>query len=203
MWWLWKQVKLIRGIWKQPADPPQWALSVALGMLLGLIPKGNLTAVVVTILVLSIRVHLGVTLLAALAVSFVAGWLDPLTGTVGNVLLGTPSLRPFWERLHRLPLVPWLRWNNTVVLGSLVVGGASAVPLYHIVLRVARRWSSNARSNDRVLALPAPAQLSTSEPCDPLETCVFPDAMLLPLPDVSNGLVETPPPVRRPARRAG
>lgn len=216
MWWLLKQIRLIRQVWRYRGDPHAWALGVALGVLLGLVPKGNLTAVVISLLFFSLRVDLAIGLLTALAVSLLAGWLDPVTHAIGNILLGAPQLQSFWERVHRLPLVPWMRWNNTVVLGSLVLGAATTWPVYKRALRLAMGWSQTAESAARPLALPAPrrpagpaaeegqvaagqepphAQAPYDEP--------FHGTILLPLPDVSPVSPSSPDRKLIPARRVG
>ncbi len=216
MWWLLKQIKLIRQVWRYRGDPHAWALGVALGVLLGLVPKGNLTAVLISLLFFSLRVDLAIGLLTALAVSLLAGWLDPVTHAIGNILLGAPPLQSFWERVHRLPLVPWMRWNNTVVLGSLVLGAATTWPVYQRALRLAMGWSQTAESAARPLALPAPKGVACPETLEGQVAASqehprapspdgepFHGTILLPLPDVSSVSPSSPDRKLIPARRAG
>ncbi len=200
MWWLFRQCKFLRQVWRYHDDPRGLALGVALGLLLGLVPKGNLTALLISLVFFSLRTHLAVGLLTATCVSLFAPWLDPLTHGIGNIFLSGPRLLPFWTRLHRLPLFPWLHLNNTVVLGSLVLGTASVWPVYRSVLwlveyRERRREELAERARPR-LALPAPTEL----PCEPSFD------VLLPLPDVSQNMrgsaTANEPRTRSPLRRA-
>ena len=58
--------------------------------------------------------------------------LDPLSHRIGLGLLHLTWLRPVWTWLYNLPLAPWTSFNNTVVLGSLVLGLALLYPLYRV-----------------------------------------------------------------------
>lgn len=108
----------------------QLAAGLALGVMVGLVPKGNLTAVVLAMVLFALRVNLGTGLLSAFVVSLAAPWLDPLSHAIGYALLTFGPLEPVWARLYDLPLVPWTAFNNTVVLGSFVLGAALAYPVY-------------------------------------------------------------------------
>ena len=96
-------------------SPRQLALGLSLGLLLGLIPKGNLTAVAISMLIFASTVNLGTALLTAAAVTSVAAWLDPITDRVGQAVLTHESLQPLWSRFYDLPFAPWTDLNNTVV----------------------------------------------------------------------------------------
>lgn len=109
---------------------PQLAAGLALGMVIGLLPKGNLIAGVLTVALLVVRVNLTAAMAGASLFSLIGMLLDPLTGRIGAALLGWGPLQSTWTCLYGLPLVPWTRFNNTVVLGSLVLGLALAGPVF-------------------------------------------------------------------------
>ncbi len=108
----------------------QLALGFALGMLVGLVPKGNLTAFLLLTILCSTRVNLAAGMLSAFLFSWVGLLTDPLTHRLGNSLLTAPTLQTFWTSLYSLPVVPWTAFNNTVVLGSLLLGIALWYPVY-------------------------------------------------------------------------
>ncbi|MBM3972158.1 MAG: TIGR03546 family protein [Planctomycetes bacterium] len=114
------------------ASPRQMAFGFALGVLVGLVPKGNLLAIGLMMLMCSLRVNLGV----GLATVFVASWagmlLDPITHRIGEFLLKSEPLRPLWETMIDTALLPWTDFNNTVVLGSFSLGLVAFVPLYFL-----------------------------------------------------------------------
>ncbi len=149
MWWIFRVGKLARRVWQARRQPRPVALAVALGVAFGLLPKNNLTACLMGLVVFSIRCHLPTLALTAMASAFVGPVLDPITGAVGERLLTHPRLVPLWWKLHEWPLVPWLKWNNTVVLGSLVVGSSAAPLVYAATYRLlAARWLTAAEQTD-------------------------------------------------------
>jgi uncharacterized protein (TIGR03546 family) len=118
----------------------QLALGFALGMLLGLLPKGNLIALSLFVLLFSLRVNRGVALLAAMAFAWIGPALDPFADRLGAYLLSASTLQPTYASLYRLPLAPWSDFNNTVVLGSLAIGLWAMYPAYWLSFR-AFEWN--------------------------------------------------------------
>ena len=122
------------------ASPSQMALGFSLGMLVGLVPKGNLTAGLLAVVVLAVRANLATAGLATLLFSWLGVLADPLTHRLGLALLSNDGARPFWDWLYRLPLVPWLQVHNTVVLGNLLCGLALFLPVYALGRPAAERF---------------------------------------------------------------
>ena len=108
----------------------QIAAGFALGMVLGLVPKGNLIAVSLFVLLFSLRVNAGIGLVAALAVSWVGPALDPFADKLGAFVLSARSLQSTYAALFQLPLGPWFDFNNTAVVGSLAIGLWATYPVY-------------------------------------------------------------------------
>ena len=123
------------------SSPRQMAWGLALGTLVGLVPKGNLIAVVLMLVLCSLRINLGVGLLTAFVVSWVAVLLDPFTHWIGWALLTADQIEPLWAYFNALPLAPWTEFNNTVVLGSLALGLLLVLPLRHYSEPWFSRWT--------------------------------------------------------------
>lgn len=121
--------------------PSQMALGFALGVVIGLVPKGNLIAISLMVVLGAIRVNLGMGMLAAFAFSWAGVLLDPLTHHIGKSLLTTESLKPFWTELYNQPMAPWTRFNNTIVLGSFVLGMTLLVPVFLIAKPVFTKYT--------------------------------------------------------------
>lgn len=130
MWFFLRPIRFFFSALIEDNSPNQMGLGFALGLTIGLVPKGNLIAIALMVVLGIIRVNLGVGMLTALAVSFLAGLLDPVTNWVGMTLLQTESLIPWWTDLAQRPLAPWTKFNNTVVLGSLVLGLMLFIPAW-------------------------------------------------------------------------
>src|SRR5262245_10460932 len=111
--------------------PGQIAAGFALGASLGLTPLLNAhNAVVITALAL-LNVSFGAGLLAMAVFAPLGFILDPLFDRIGRaMLIDSASLRPMWERLDNTPLLALTNLNNTVVLGSVIVWLALALPIF-------------------------------------------------------------------------
>jgi uncharacterized protein (TIGR03546 family) len=117
------------------SDPKHLAAGFALGAALGLIPKGNLFAVVFLLLFFALRLDKGMALMSATFFTAVGWAVDGPAHRVGWALLKAPALAGLWTALYDLPIVPLTRFNNTVVLGNLVFGAILFLPLYFFFLR--------------------------------------------------------------------
>lgn len=134
--WLAKQCHYYYGFLRTHDSPRQLALGLAFGIVLGLIPKGNLLAILMGMLFLSLRVNLQMGMLTGLVVSFFAAFLDPVTDRVGQSLLTAPPLQSLWTWFYNQPILPWTGFNHSIVLGSFVVGWALFYPAYQLALPV-------------------------------------------------------------------
>lgn len=114
------------------ATPGQLAFGFAMGVLIGIVPKGNLIAITLGIILAASRANLGVATATILCCSFLSGYLDPVSDSVGWWLLSHPSLTEMWTNLYNKPVMPWTDFNNSIVMGNLVIGIAMLYPLYRL-----------------------------------------------------------------------
>jgi uncharacterized protein (TIGR03546 family) len=135
-----RPVRLLIKAFTSNDSPPQLAAGFALGMMIGLVPKGNLVAAVLSVLLLATRVNLGAAAAAAGLFSWLAVLTDPLTQFVGLSLLTHPPLRSVWTYSYNLPVLPWTHFNNTAVLGNLLLGGCLFYPVYRFGKHACLRW---------------------------------------------------------------
>jgi uncharacterized protein (TIGR03546 family) len=110
--------------------PAQLALGLTLGMILGAMPKTNLIALGLCIAIFSLRCNKGLAISAAVAFSFLGRSIDPFTHKVGLAVLSIHSLQATYASVLNLPLGPWIGFNNTVVLGTFLLGLYVAYPVY-------------------------------------------------------------------------
>jgi uncharacterized protein (TIGR03546 family) len=130
--WLIRPARALVEALTDAGTPQQLALGFTLGMLVGLVPKDNLTAWILATLLLATRSNLAMAGLGAFAFSWMGMLLDPLSHRIGLMLLEAGALRPIWTWLFQLPLMPWTALNNSVVLGSLVLGIMLLYPVYRV-----------------------------------------------------------------------
>jgi uncharacterized protein (TIGR03546 family) len=110
--------------------PEQLALGLTIGMMIGLVPKGNLIALSLCVLLFSMRCNKGLGLAAAVVFSFVGFWTDAFAHRLGHTALSLEPIQAAYASIFKLPLGAWLGFNNTVVTGSLLMGLYVAYPVY-------------------------------------------------------------------------
>jgi len=111
-------------------EPPQIAAGVAMGFLIGLLPKATLTAQLLLVLVMALRINFPVALLTMFATVLANPLLDRISDPLGYALLSAPALEPLWTRLYNMPVMPWAGFNKTVLLGGLIIGLVLFAPVY-------------------------------------------------------------------------
>lgn len=129
-------------------SPEQIALGFAFGMLIGLVPKDNLIAGCLGVLLFSTRANLGAAALSGFLFTWVGVLADPISHRIGLGLLEWSPLRSTWTWLYNLPVLRWTAFNNTVVLGSLILGMAFFYPVFRLI-EPAVVWSIP-RARDRL-----------------------------------------------------
>lgn len=126
-----KLVQNIVGSLNSQGTPGQMAAGIALGSALGLTPLVNLHNLVVFAAGMLLNVSFP---------GFLLGWalfvpigfaMDPLFHALGRTLLvDTPALTPLWTAWFNTPVVPLTNFNNTIVLGSVIVWAVLYLPLF-------------------------------------------------------------------------
>lgn len=110
----------------------QLALGIMFGMCTGMIPKDSLLPYGFLILLMLTTANLTCAIISGFAFTAFTWIATPITDRVGHWVLSLTSLEPLWARIYEMPLIGWTRFENTVVMGSLVLAMAMAIPVYHI-----------------------------------------------------------------------
>jgi len=121
--------------------PSQLAWGLALGVLLGLIPHGNFLTVALVLFVLALQVNHAMVALVGIGLTFAAPKLDPQFHAVGQWFFEQPQVAETMAKAWQWPLVPWTDLNNTVVMGSFLIGLAAVLPIAMLTYPLFRRWS--------------------------------------------------------------
>ena len=118
-------------ILRSAATPGQIAGGFVLGMILGLTPLWSLHNLLVIILLIILNVNMAVAIFSFGIFSGFAYLLDPLFHNLGYYLLvDVSSLHGLWTTLYNMPIIALSRFNNTVVMGSLVVSILLILPVF-------------------------------------------------------------------------
>ncbi|MBL7665077.1 MAG: TIGR03546 family protein [Bacteriovoracaceae bacterium] len=108
----------------------QLAAGIACGLILGFAPALSLQTLVVFVLLFFFRIQMGAAFLAAFFFKLVAYIFDPLFHQIGVVILEVEFLRPLYTILYTMPIIPFTKFYNTVVMGAGVVGFLLAPVVY-------------------------------------------------------------------------
>ena len=145
MIWLKIISKIIR-ILNAEATPKQIAGGVMLGMIIGLTPTFSLHNIVVVFLILVIKVNLTAAILAMFAFDLIAYGLDPLSDWIGYGILTSTALRPLWIDAYNAAIIPFTRFNNTIVMGSFVISLILLYPIFRLTSYGVERYRSDLAS---------------------------------------------------------
>ena len=99
----------------------QLAIGLSLGLILGFAPFITLQTLIVFMIIFIFRIQLGAAFLSAFFFKFIAYLFDQPAHHLGKAVLENESLRPLFVTMYNMPLVPMTRFNNSIVMGSLIV----------------------------------------------------------------------------------
>ncbi|MFO7891566.1 MAG: TIGR03546 family protein [bacterium] len=128
-------------------SPSQIAWGITLGTILGLTPFFTVHNFILIILIILIKVNLSAVVFSLILYSLLGYFLDPVFHAIGfTLLVSFDFLQPVWVWLYNLPVAPFTRFNNTVVIGSLVCALIFLVPHYllfkQLVVNYRTSWNT-------------------------------------------------------------
>lgn len=97
------------------------AAGMTCGFILGMTPALSLHALLVFILIFFFRIQIGAALVTAFFFKFIAFLLDPVFHLAGSFVLEMPALAGLFTELYNMPIIPYTRFNNSIVMGSAVI----------------------------------------------------------------------------------
>ncbi len=113
--------------------PWQISLAVIFGMILGFLPFFNFFSFLIIFLAFIININISMFILSSAVFATIGLILDPLFHKVGFIILTLKPLIPIWTTLYNIPYIQWTGYNNTVVMGSLIISLVLAIPLFFIL----------------------------------------------------------------------
>ena len=124
-------------------SPSQLAIGLTFGMVIGMIPKDSLFPYTILVVALLTNANLLTLILSTITFSWISPLLDPLTHKIGLWVLTFDPFEAFWVQCYQLPIVPWTRLENTVVMGSLALGLLVALPVFAISYQLFERFGES------------------------------------------------------------
>lgn len=131
MYWVIKFIQSLVKALNSEGTPGQIAAGIAIGACLGLTPLISLHNLLIVGMILFFRVSVPGATLGWLIFTPVGFLLDPLFDSIGMTLLAdTSALLPLWITLYNTPVIALGNPTNTIVVGSLIVWLAAAMPIF-------------------------------------------------------------------------
>ena len=121
-------------------SPGQLALGATMGMLIGLLPKDSALPYVFALITLLSNGNLLCAAVSGVLFSCLGPTLDTITHPIGLYVLSSEVMQPTFAWLYELPFARWTRFENTVVMGSLLLGLVAALPLHLVSKRLFMKY---------------------------------------------------------------
>jgi len=112
----------------------QIAAGLPAGFILGLTPALSLHSLLIFFCIFIFRIQLAAALISAFLFKFVGHLFDPLFHLIGAWILERPELQNLFTQMYNMPLVPYTRFNNSIVMGAGAVTLVTS-PLVFIIFR--------------------------------------------------------------------
>lgn len=110
--------------------PGQIALSMTFGLLLGLTPFFFPHTLLTLLLIVVLRVNISAVLVSWGIFTGLAYAFDPLFHQLGLWILNHPGLVEHWTQWYNQAWWRFMSFNNTIVMGSILVAYSLALPFF-------------------------------------------------------------------------
>jgi uncharacterized protein (TIGR03546 family) len=125
--------KLIK-ILRSAASPNQIAAGFIFGVIIGLTPLWTLHNFILIFLLIILNINIASAIFSWIIFSGIGYLLDPLFHNLGFfILVDLSFLKDLWTTLYNVPVIALSKYNNTVVMGSLVVSLVLCLPIFFLV----------------------------------------------------------------------
>ncbi len=121
------------------------AAGAAFGLLLALVPAGNLLWALLLLVTWFLKVNFAVEMLVVAALKPALPLLDPLLDGAGYAVLTFAPLQAPFTAVANLPLAPFTRFNNSVVMGGALAGILLWAPAYLLFRALVRLYRARAK----------------------------------------------------------
>lgn len=137
-----KQIYAFIKLLNSDTDTNPLAAGLSLGFLVGFAPFISLQTLLFFIIVFIFRVQIGAAFLSAFFFKFIAYLFDSPADMLGRAALEFPPLKPLYVMLYNLPIVPMTRFNNSIVMGSMIISFLLFIPSFFIFKKLIAQYRS-------------------------------------------------------------
>ena len=140
----------------QHRSPGAIAGGLAFGTMLGLMPKDSLLALCILSLIAILPVNQLIACAITISLTLLESMTWGITDWIGFHTLSLGAVSSLIGTLYQIPIAPWLRLENTVVMGALMLGIMLWAPCFVLTYRISSRLQRSIVA-DEVTALAAAA----------------------------------------------
>ena len=119
-----KQIFSMLKVLNSDTGENQIAAGIACGLILGFAPMFSLQTVIVIMMLFFFRIQAGAAFASAFFFGLVAYVLDPAFDSVGKIVLEMGAMKGLFTVMYNMPIVPFTKFYNSIVMGSLVISFA-------------------------------------------------------------------------------
>ncbi len=129
-----KQIFSLLKVLNSDTGENQIAAGIACGLILGFAPMFSLQTLLVFILLFFLRIQVGAAFASAFFFALIAYIFDPVFNNVGITILEMDSLKGLFTTLYNLPIIPFTKFYNSVVMGA----GVTSIVLAPIIFLLSK-----------------------------------------------------------------
>ncbi|MDR1941359.1 MAG: TIGR03546 family protein [Endomicrobium sp.] len=139
-----KMLKSVLAVLNTDASPYCIACGAVIGIFFGLIP-GFVPKLIIFLFIMILRVNIGSAFACAAFFAAAGLIIDPLADKIGYFILNAQALIPLWTFLYNLPVVPFSKFYNTVVMGNFALSILFCAPVFFAAIKFTRYYRANLR----------------------------------------------------------
>ena len=137
------QIIRIIKILNSDTNPSAIASAISLAFITGLTPIISLHNLVIFLIVLIFRVHLGTFILATVSFSLVGLALEPVIEAFGLAVLQNETYQSVWTSLYNTQFGRLSLFNYSTVMGGLIISLIGFIPLWLTATFVIKKYREN------------------------------------------------------------
>jgi uncharacterized protein (TIGR03546 family) len=114
----------------------QVAAGIACGLILGFAPALSLQTFLVFFLIFFLRIQAGAAFMSAFFFAMVGFLLDPVFDVIGGSVLEIEALSGLYTTMFNMPIIPFTKFYNSVVMGA----GVVSIAMFPIVFFIGKKF---------------------------------------------------------------
>ena len=114
--------------------PSELASGISFGLLLALLPGGNLLWIGIFVIAFFLKHNIAAMLLSLGLLRLFISFFDPFLDYIGGFILSIPQFYNFFTDLNNIPIIPYSNFNNSIVMGGFALGIILWLPFFFLII---------------------------------------------------------------------